>query len=229
MMIALPNPDGSFTCTLFFPFEGDPSFETLKDKQAVRSFFEKSFPDAVKLIPDVVSDFERNPTASLVTIGCSPWTRNKTFLIGDAAHGIVPFYGQGMNAGFEDCRILNELLEKHHDQWDTALGEFQSVRKPDTDAIAQLAFDNFVEMRDLVADADFLLRKKIEARIHELFPTQWIPQYAMVTFHDTIRYSDAYRLGQKQKKIMDEVMSRKNIAENWQQLNFEEIVRKLNE
>jgi kynurenine 3-monooxygenase len=227
MMIALPNPDGSFTCTLFFPFEGDPSFATLKDKQAVRSFFEKYFPDAIKLIPDVVNDFERNPTGSLVTIGCSPWTRNKTFLIGDAAHGIVPFYGQGMNAGFEDCRILNELLEKHHDHWEPALEEFQSIRKPDTDAIAKLAFDNFVEMRDLVADADFLLRKKIEARIHELFPAQWIPQYAMVTFHDTIRYSDAYRIGQKQKKIMDEVMSRKKIAENWQQLDFEEIVRKL--
>jgi kynurenine 3-monooxygenase len=227
MMIALPNPDGSFTCTLFFPFEGDPSFATLKDKEAIGSFFTNTFPDAVKLIPDVVNDFERNPTASLVTIGCFPWARNKTFLIGDAAHGIVPFYGQGMNAGFEDCRILNELLEKHHDHWDVTLDEFQSIRKPDTDAIARLAFDNFVEMRDLVADADFLLRKKIEARIHELFPAQWIPQYAMVTFHDAIRYSDAYRIGQKQKKIMDEVMSRKNIAENWQQLNFQEIVTKL--
>jgi kynurenine 3-monooxygenase len=133
-----------------------------------------------------------------------------------------------MNAGFEDCRILNELLDKKNDQWEQTLSEFQSLRKPDTDAIAQLAFDNFVEMRDLVADAEFLLRKKIEAKLHELFPTRWIPQYSMVTFHDTIRYSDAYRIGQKQKKIMDEVMSRKDIASNWQELNFEEIVSQLN-
>jgi kynurenine 3-monooxygenase len=229
MMIALPNPDGSFTCTLFFPFEGDPSFVTLEGKQKITSFFEKNFPDAVKLIPDIVNDFERNPTSSLVTVKCFPWSRNKTFLIGDAAHGIVPFYGQGMNAGFEDCRILNELLEKYNDAWDETLPEFQSVRKPDTDAIAQLAFDNFIEMRDLVADADFLLRKKIEAKLHELFPSRWIPQYSMVTFYDTIRYSDAYRIGKKQKKIMDDVMSREKIAENWTQLDFEEIVNKLNE
>lgn len=227
MMIALPNPDGSFTCTLFFPFEGDPSFAALKDKPAIAAFFNQIFPDAVTLIPDLVNNFGRNPTSSLVTIKCFPWVKNKTVLIGDAAHGIVPFYGQGMNAGFEDCRILNELLDKHNDRWETALPEFQSLRKPDTDAIAQLAFDNFVEMRDLVADADFLLRKKIEAKLHELFPTQWIPLYSMVTFHDTIRYSDAYRIGQKQKMIMDEVMSREDIAGNWQQLNFEEIVNRL--
>jgi kynurenine 3-monooxygenase len=228
MMIALPNPDGSFTCTLFFPFEGNPSFATLKEKSAIASFLEQTFPDAIKLIPDAVSDFEKNPTSSLVTVRCFPWVKNKTFLIGDAAHGIVPFYGQGMNAGFEDCRILNELLDKNGDRWETTLSEFQSLRKPDTDAIAQLAFDNFVEMRDLVADAEFLLRKKIEAKLHELFPTRWIPQYSMVTFHDTIRYSDAYHIGQKQKKIMDEVMSRKDIASNWQELNFEEIVFRLN-
>lgn len=227
MMIALPNPDGSFTCTLFFPFEGNPSFDTLKTKENVRQFFQETFPDAQFLMPDLLKDFETNPTSSLVTIKCYPWVRNKTLLIGDAAHGIVPFYGQGMNAGFEDCRILNDLLNKHNDNWDVVLPEFQHLRKPDTDAIAQLALDNFIEMRDLVADADFLLRKKIEARLYELFPDKWTPLYPMVTFMDSMRYSDALRTGRKQKQIMDEVMKQPGIENNWQQLDFEGIVQKL--
>jgi kynurenine 3-monooxygenase len=227
MMIALPNLDGSFTCTLFFPFEGDPSFASLKTSDETWAFFTSVFPDAVKLIPNLLSDFNTNPTSSLVTIKCFPWTKNKTLLIGDAAHGIVPFYGQGMNAGFEDCRILNDLLNKHQDIWEEVMPAFQQLRKPDTDAIAQLAFDNFVEMRDLVADADFLLRKKIEAKLHALYPQQWIPQYSMVTFHDNIRYSEAYATGQKQKKIMDEVMKRPGIADDWEHINFEEIVNQL--
>ena len=227
MMIALPNPDGSFTCTLFFPFEGNPSFSSLKNNETVLKFFNEVFPDAVKLMPSLLQDFNSNPTSSLVTVKCFPWVKNKTLLIGDAAHAIVPFFGQGMNAGFEDCRILNELLGKYNDNWETTLHEFQQLRKPDTDAIAQLAFDNFVEMRDLVADADFLLRKKIEAKLHELYPDKWIPLYSMVTFYDNIRYSEAYQTGRKQKKIMDEVMSTPGIASNWSQLNFKEIVGKL--
>lgn len=227
MMIALPNPDGSFTCTLFFPFEGNPSFNTIKTKQDVENFFSETFPDAKSLMPDLLTDFETNPTSSLVTIKCYPWVRNKTLLIGDAAHGIVPFYGQGMNAGFEDCRILNDLLNIHHDNWDVVLSEFQKLRKPDADAIAALALDNFIEMRDLVADADFLLRKKIEGKLYDLFPTKWIPLYPMVTFMDTMRYSDALRIGQKQKLIMDDVMKNPNIETNWVNLNFEELVNKL--
>lgn len=224
MMIALPNPDGSFTCTLFFPFEGNPSFASLRTKEQFKDFFEKVFPDAVALMPGFLDDFEENPTSSLITVKCFPWVRNNTLLIGDAAHGIVPFYGQGMNAGFEDCRILNDLLAKHNDDWGTALPEFQNLRKPDTDAIAQLAFDNFIEMRDLVADADFLLRKKIEAKLHQLYPDKWIPLYAMVTFNDNIRYSDAYAKGQKQKAIMDEVMKTPGIFESWERLDFGAIV-----
>ena len=227
MMIALPNPDGSFTCTLFFPFTGFVSFDKLKTDKEVTDFFQQVFPDAKALMPDLRTDFQQNPTSSLVTVKCFPWVRNKTLLIGDAAHAIVPFFGQGMNAGFEDCRILNQLLDKHTDNWDTVLPEFQRMRKPDTDAIAQLALDNFIEMRDLVADADFLLRKKIEAKLHELFPDKWIPLYSMVTFHDHIRYSDAYAIGHKQKKIMDEVMKIPGIESNWQNLNFETIARKL--
>jgi len=228
MMIALPNPDGSFTCTLFFPFEGNPSFKTLSNNEAVLKFFTEIFPDAMKHMPSLVDDFNSNPTSSLVTVKCFPWVKNKTLLIGDAAHGIVPFFGQGMNAGFEDCRVLNLLLDQHQDEWDKVLPEFQQLRKPDTDAIAQLALDNFVEMRDLVADAEFLLRKKIEAKLHQLFPDRWIPLYSMVTFHDNIRYSEAYRAGQKQKKIMDEVMKKEGIANNWEQFDFKKIVNDLN-
>lgn len=227
MMIALPNPDGSFTCTLFFPFEGNPSFNTLQTDLEIQDFFNANFQDALELMPHLQQDFKANPTSSLVTMKCYPWVTNKTLLIGDAAHAIVPFYGQGMNAGFEDCRILNQLLDQHDDHWTKAIAEFQLLRKPDTDAIAQLALDNFIEMRDLVADADFLLRKKIEAKLHELYPDKWIPLYSMVTFHDNIRYSEALRIGEKQKKIMDEVMKRPGIETTWKSLDFEQLAHQI--
>ncbi len=227
MLIALPNPDATFTVTLFYPFEGPHSFEKLTNDEEVLAFFQQTFPDAVPLMPSLLEDFRDNPTSSLVTIRCSPWVKNSTLLIGDAAHGIVPFYGQGMNAGFEDCSVLNQLLDKHADDWSKVAPEFQQLRKADADAIAQLALDNFVEMRDLVADPDFLLRKKIEAKLHELFPKQWIPLYSMVAFHDEIRYSEAQEMGRRQKEIMDQVMLTPGVEKNWQGLNFGEIVARL--
>ena len=227
MMIALPNPDATFTCTLFFPFEGDPSFQKLQSPEEIQSFFEKTFPDATALMPSLIEDFRDNQTASLVSVKCYPWVKNKTLLIGDAAHGIVPFFGQGMNAGFEDCRVLNQLLEQYEDDWGEALPKFQETRKPDTDAIATLALDNFVEMRDLVGDADFLLRKKIEARLHELFPDQWIPLYSMVTFHENMRYADALKIGRQQKEIMDKVMKTPSLSTVWPALDFHQIVGQL--
>jgi kynurenine 3-monooxygenase len=226
MLIALPNPDGSFTGTLFFPFEGALSFNSLKTENDIAEFLKETFPDAFDLMPNAIETFKNSPASSLVTVKCFPWTKNKTLLIGDAAHAIVPFYGQGMNAGFEDCLVLNQLLD-HSSDWTTLFGEFQKLRKPDTDAIAKLALDNFIEMRDLVADANFLLRKKIEARLNQLFPEKWIPLYSMVTFHDDIRYSDALAIGITQKRIMDEVMQRVNIETTWEQLDFENIVSKL--
>jgi kynurenine 3-monooxygenase len=220
MMIALPNPDMTFTGTLFLSFG---QFESIKDP---RQFFADVFPDALKLIPDFEQQWASNPTSSLVTMKCWPWShKNNVLLIGDAAHAIVPFYGQGMNAGFEDCRILNRLLEKNQDDWGSTISQFEALRKPDTDAIATLALDNFVEMRDLVANEEFLLRKKIEAMLNQLFPDKWVPLYSMVTFRDDIRYSDAYAMGQKQKKIMDDVM--KELKGDWQQLDFKSIVDKL--
>jgi kynurenine 3-monooxygenase len=227
MLIALPNPDGSFTCTLFFPFDGNPSFNSLKTEKEIDEFFKGTFPDATALIPDLLEEFRKNPSSSLVTVKCFPWVRNKTFLIGDAAHAIVPFYGQGMNAGFEDCKVLNELLDKHGDDWSKALPEFEMLRKPDADAIAQLALDNFVEMRDLVGDADFLLRKKIEAKIHQQFPGKWIPLYSMVTFHNDMRYSEALKIGKRQKEIMDKVMATPGIESNWEALDFGQIAGQL--
>jgi kynurenine 3-monooxygenase len=228
MLIALPNPDGSFTCTLFFPFQGTPSFESLRTDQQIMEFFESVFPDAAALIPDLLADYHSNPTSSLVTMKCYPWVRNQTLLIGDSAHAIVPFYGQGMNAGFEDCRVLNDLLTQLNGDLKNVLPVFQKLRKPDADAIAQLALDNFIEMRDLVGDTDFLLRKKIEAKLYERYPEKWIPLYSMVTFYDTIRYSEAYQTGQRQKKIMDEVMKTPDIETKWEELDLEGIVSKLN-
>lgn len=227
MLIALPNRDHTFTGTLFLSYEGNPSFASVNDKQSTEEFFKEVFPDVANLMPDLANDYRRNPTSSLMTISCYPWVINNTLVIGDAAHGILPFFGQGLNSGFEDCRILNNLLDHYEDNWAHALEEYQRVRKPDADAIAQLAYDNFVEMRDLVADPAFLLRKKIEAKLHDLFPAKWTPLYSMVTFHDEIRYSEAYAQGQKQRAIMDEVMALPGIDENWNELNLAEIANRL--
>jgi kynurenine 3-monooxygenase len=226
MLIALPNPDGSFTCTLFFPFEGSLSFNSLKTENDIKHFLKETFPDAFALMPTAIKDFASVPPSSLVTVKCFPWVRNKTLVIGDAAHAIVPFFGQGMNAGFEDCRILNELINQNS-SWKELFDNFQRTRKPDSDAIADLALDNFIEMRDLVGDPKFLLRKKIEAKLNQLFPDKWIPLYTMVTFRDDIRYSDALNVGKKQKQVMDEVMQTSNIETTWEQLDFASIVNKL--
>jgi len=225
MMIALPNMDGSFTCTLFFPFEGDPSFKTLDTKEKVTAFFETTFADATKLMPALADDFFNNPTASLVTVKCSPWVRDDHFaLIGDAAHAIVPFFGQGMNCGFEDCAVLNSLVEKHNHEWENILNEYQLLRKPDGDAIADLALNNFVEMRDKVADPKFLLQKKIEGKFSSKHPDKWTPAYSMVTFRPDIRYSEALQKGNAQQKIMDEIMSMDNIDTIW---DGEEVEKKM--
>jgi kynurenine 3-monooxygenase len=216
MLIALPNLDKTFTCTLFFPFEGPASFSNLTTKEKVQSFFETTFPDAIALMPDYVNEFFHNPTSSLVTVKCFPWVREDKFaLIGDAAHAIVPFFGQGMNCGFEDCRVLDELIDQYGEDWTTILQQYQFLRKPDGDAIADLAINNFTEMRDRTADPRFLLQKKIEARLHERYPDKWIPAYSQVTFSPQIRYSEALQRGQQQEAIMLEVMKIDDIEHRW--------------
>ena len=228
MMIALPNLDGSFTCTLFFPFEGEVSFATLDTSEKVRKFFEKTFTDAAPLMPTLEEDFLKNPTSSLVTVKCFPWIREDKFaLIGDAAHAIVPFFGQGMNCGFEDCAILNSLIDKYSDNWTEILKAYQSLRKPDGDAIADLALNNFIEMRDKVADPKFLLQKKIESAFSKKYPDKWIPLYSQVTFCPQIRYSEALVNGQKQEGIMQQVMAIRDIEKKWQDEEIEKMILKM--
>lgn len=223
MLIALPNIDGSFTCTLFFPFEGEPSFKSLDTKEKVDSFFKQTFADAYNLMPTLTEDFFHNPTSSLVTVKCYPWVREDKFaLIGDAAHAIVPFFGQGMNCGFEDCRVLNGLFDKHTENWSLILEEYQTLRKPDADAIAELALNNFVEMRDKVSDPKFLLQKKIEAAFSKKYPGKWIPAYSQVTFSPQIRYSDALKNSIKQEAIMQQVMKMDGLEKRWDDIAVEE-------
>lgn len=215
MLIAMPNLDGSFTCTLFMPFTGEYSFAALKDKETLEAFFAKHFPSTEDVIPNLVEDFFKNPTSSLVTMKCYPWTyEDKVALIGDACHAIVPFYGHGMNAGFEDITILSQLMEQYGDDWLTIFKEYEISRKPNADAIAELSYRNFMEMSSDTADPGFLLRKKIEKRFSAKYPDKWLPLYSRVTFSHR-PYAEALALGDRQKAIMDEVMKIEGIAENW--------------
>jgi kynurenine 3-monooxygenase len=206
MMIALPNIDGSFTCTLFLAYNGEVSFEKLNTKKEVEIFFETYFKDLIPLIPNYTEQFFENPTSNLVTIKCSPWNyESKVLLLGDSAHAIVPFYGQGMNAGFEDSYLLDNMIDELDGDWERIIPNFAKMRKPDGDAIADLAMRNFIEMRDLTANPDFLFRKKVEKYLLENHSDYWMPLYSMVTFSNK-SYSEALREGQNQDKIMEKVM-----------------------
>ncbi|QBY04905.1 FAD-dependent monooxygenase [Thalassotalea sp. HSM 43] len=218
MLIALPNPDGSFTCTLFLDHEGELSFESLDNAQKVQAFFADNFADALDLLDDPVNDFLAKRPSSLCLVHIYPWVfNNKVALIGDAAHAMVPFYGQGMNCGFEDCRVMDELESQYNGDWQQILPAYQAARKANGDAIIELAKRNFIEMSELSGDANFLLRKKIEAKFNERYPELWVPLYSMVTFSPHIPYEYALRTGDIQKQIMDEIMQIPNIAECWQE------------
>jgi kynurenine 3-monooxygenase len=215
MMIALANLDGSFTCTLFFPMKGETSFESLTTREQVGAFFDKTFPDAVPMMPTLLDDYFDNPTSSLIMVRCNPWNyKDNVLLLGDAAHAIVPFYGQGMNAGFEDCTVFDEMYKAANGNWNGLLTRFSEYRVPDGNAILDLALMNYVEMRDLTADPEFLLRKKIEAKFSGLHPDKWMPLYSQVTFSHT-RYSDALKNDARQQAIMDRIMQIDNIHERW--------------
>ena len=215
MLIALANLDGSFTCTLFMPFIGENSFHSLQTRASVEAFFEKNLPDTIDVIPKLAEDFFKNPTSTLVTMKCYPWTyEDKVALIGDASHAIVPFYGQGMNSGFEDISILNEMIEKYGDDWKTIFSEYQKSRKPNADAIAELSYRNFLEMSSKTADENFLLQKKIEKWFSDKYPEKWIPLYSRVTFSDR-PYAEALAIGDYQNEIMQEVLKMENIETLW--------------
>ncbi len=215
MLIALPNLDGSFTCTLFMPFEGEKSLATLKTHKEVEAFFEKNLPDTIDVIPKLTEDFFKNPTSTLVTMKCFPWTyHDKVALIGDACHAIVPFYGQGMNAGFEDISILYEMMLEYGDDWQTIFSKYESSRKPNADAIAELSYRNFMEMSSKTADEKFLLQKKIEKSFSQKHPDKWIPLYSRVTFSDR-PYAEALAIGDFQNAIMEQILKIENIEKIW--------------
>jgi kynurenine 3-monooxygenase len=205
MLIALPNIDGTFACILFLPFEGADSFAELTTPAKVEQFFHARFPDAVPLMPQLVDNYFANPTGAMVTIKCSPWhVAGRALLLGDAAHAIVPFFGQGINCGFEDCSRLVEMLDQVVADWPSLFAEFEKDRKINTDAIADMAIENFTEMRDRVADPRFLFRKKVELALEARYPELFVPKYAMVTFH-RIPYSVALERGVVQDRILAEL------------------------
>ena len=205
MLIALPNIDGSFTATLFLPNDGPQSFEALQTEQQVAEFFDDNFADAVPLIENLTGSFFDNPTGTLGTIRCDRWCDGgDALIIGDAAHAVVPFHGQGMNAGFEDCVALDRCLEEQSDRWPAAFAAFEANQKPNANAIADMALENYVEMRDSVLDPKFQLKKEIAWKLEALYPDHFIPRYSMVMFH-LLPYSEAYARGKVQAQILDEL------------------------
>jgi kynurenine 3-monooxygenase len=227
MLIALPNIDGSFTLTLFFPRSGPKSFESINTPEEILAFFQSNFPDIMPLIPDLLAQYATNPVSGMVIVKCFPWNwKDKVVLLGDSAHAIVPFFGQGMNCGFEDCTVFDQLLNDNQGGWQAMLDNFTAIRKPNADAIAELALRNFIEMRDRVSEPLFLLQKKIETRFNELHPDKWIPLYSMVTFSH-VPYAEALKAGDRQESIMKQIMQLDGINENWESKEVEEEILKL--
>jgi len=206
MLIALPNNDYSFTCTLFFPMIGKTSFETVKTEKDIFDLFQSQFPDAIKLIPNLVEDFQKNPTGDLASVYCKPWhLGDKALLIGDAAHAVAPFFGQGMNASFQDCSTLAKLIGQNENDWNTIFNAFSSTQVENGHAIADMALENYLEMRDHVNDPEYKKRRNMELKLERMFPGQFIPRYSMVSFHQ-IPYAEVYQRGEKQFKIISDVL-----------------------
>jgi kynurenine 3-monooxygenase len=206
MLIALPNADASFTATLFLAREGQPSFQQLHDDHAVQRFFAAEFPDAAQMIADLTQQFAVNPQARLATLHCERWSTHSVLLLGDAAHAIVPFHGQGLNCGFEDCRLLDELLAKA--PVEQAFDRFERARRPDTDAIAAMALENYLEMRSEVRSPEFVARRTLAAELERTFPERFIPRYSMVMFHPEIGYARARELGERQARLLQRLTAR---------------------
>ncbi len=208
MMIALPNPGGNFTCTLFMPFDGNPGIDQLTTAEEITAFFQLHFPDAMSMMPGLVDDYMNNPTGVLATMRCYPWVRGNNALMGDSAHAVVPFYGQGMNCSFEDCVVLDECIEELGGEWGSVLDAYQKLRKPNADAIANLALQNFVEMRDLVGSDAFLYKKKVEHMLSEKHPDLFVSQYERVTF-STRDYAEALAFGELNDRVLESIIQNK--------------------
>ncbi|MFZ0501046.1 MAG: FAD-dependent monooxygenase [Steroidobacteraceae bacterium] len=208
MLIALPNSDGSFTATLFLARNGADSFDTLNGSDRISALFQRQFPDAMRLMPRLIEEFSSHPQGQLGTVYTQPWhLGGQLLLLGDAAHAVVPFHGQGMNAAFEDCIVLDSLLDQH-DSWDALFTDFERSRVPNTNAIARMALENYVEMRDTVRDPGYLRRKALATELERRFPERFIPRYSMVMFHPEISYAEALRRGQIQQGILQELDAR---------------------
>ena len=237
MLIALPNLDGSFTVTLFLSYEeGEYNFKNLTSEEKVTAFFESQFPDALALIPNIKDEFFNNPTGALGTVKCSPWMyQNKTLLLGDAAHAIVPFYGQGMNASFEDVTVFDSIIDEFEGDWEEIFKTYQERRKKNTDAIADLAIDNYYEMRDHVANPLFKQKRKIEMDLEKSFPSEYYSKYAMVTFNPEIGYEQAMKKGRAQDKALlnliadNEVSTSENMSKEELQIILNKVKEQTNE
>lgn len=211
MLIALANDDGSFTCTLFMPFEGDENaFDKINTKSEIETFFQKTFPDFYEICPNVAEQWGTHPLSSLVIMRCYPWTYGKAALMGDAAHATVPYYGQGMNASLEDCHAMGRLMEEHNHNWVEIFKAYQAERKPNGDAIQELSKHNYLVMSDYVSDPEFLLQKKFERKIQELYPEKYIALYTMVSF-TSIPYAEAWDKGQKQDVFIKNIMAKHDV------------------
>lgn len=205
MLLGNPNPDDSITGSLFLANEGKDSFAELNTESRLNSFFKKEFPDAFKVMPNLVSEFFGNPTGRLSTVKCSPWYyKDECLLIGDAAHGIIPFFGQGMNSAFEDCRILDELLDQYNDDWLRVMPVFYGQRKMNTDAVAQMSMDNYYEIHSDIRNPQFILQKQVERELMARYPDRYVSKHVLVMFTNT-PYSQALAVGELQSKLLDRI------------------------
>ena len=207
MLIALPNMDRSFTCTLFFPMDGNTSFSSITSDDQIYDLFNSYFSDTIDLIPDLVEEYQQNPVGSLAKVYCDKWYyQDKLVIFGDAAHAIVPFFGQGMNASFQDCTVINNLIEEFHGDWGMIFSEFSKNHVPNGHAIADMALENYLEMRDSVNDPVYKNRRELEFSLETQFRDRFIPRYSMVSFH-TMPYTEVYKRGLLQLKMMDDYLS----------------------
>lgn len=227
MLLGFPNLDGSFTCSLHLPFEGPLSFESIRTEDDLRALFNDSFPDAVSTIPGLVSEFFAHPANFMITIKCAPWSyQGKVALIGDSAHSIFPSYGQGANAGFEDCAALFDCMKKYGDDWSRVLTEFEKLRHPNTDAIADLCIEHFHELRDHVGTPKFLLKKEIERKLNDAYPEKYLDLYSMISFTQ-MPYTEALRVDREQQAIVDRIMSVKEVDKKLNSVEVNALINNL--
>ena len=227
VMIGFPNTDGTFTCSLYMPFEGKTSFDSIRTEADLLTLFEEWFPDLIRRMPNLAEEYFANPPNTLLTIRCGPWSfQDKVLLIGDAAHAILPFYGQGANAGFEDCTVLQKCIDEYGSDWKSVFREYEMLRRPDMDAIADLCAEHFVNLRDRVGERAFLLRREVERKINQMYPDRYRDLYSMITF-TCMRYTEALRIDREQSGIIDLIMNMEGIEEKLRTSEADHLISEL--